>query len=77
MKQVKIRLQTIPQVQSFINTVSRYTSEADLSSGKYVVDAKSIMGIFSLNLMQPVTLTVDGADENELVEAIRDLIVEE
>ena len=70
MKQVKIRLQTIPQVQSFINTVSRYTSEADLSSGKYVVDAKSIMGIFSLNLMQPVTLTVDGADENELVIAV-------
>ncbi len=77
MKQVKIRLQTIPQVQSFINTVSRFTSDADLSSGKYVVDAKSIMGIFSLNLMQPVNLTVNGADENELIEAVKDLIVEE
>ena len=77
MKKVKIRLQTIPQVQSFINTVSRFTSDADLSSGKYVVDAKSIMGIFSLNLMQPVTLTVEGTDENELIEEVKDLIVEE
>jgi len=77
MKQVKIRLQTIPQVQSFINTVSRFTSDADLSSGKYVVDAKSIMGIFSLNLMQPVTLTVDGADEDEVITAVSELIVEE
>lgn len=76
MKQVKIALTTIPQVQNFVNTIYRFTSEADLSSGKYVVDAKSIMGIFSLNLLQPVTLTVNGADEDEMLEAIKDLIVE-
>ncbi|MBR5459400.1 MAG: HPr family phosphocarrier protein [Clostridia bacterium] len=76
MKQVKIRLNTIPQVQGFVNTIYRFSAEADLSSGKYVVDAKSIMGIFSLNLMQPVTLTVNGTDEDELLEAIKELIVE-
>lgn len=76
MKQVKISLTTIPQVQNFVNTIYRFTSEADLSSGKYVVDAKSIMGIFSLNLLEPVTLTVNGADEDEMLEAIKDLIVE-
>jgi phosphotransferase system HPr (HPr) family protein len=77
MKQVKIMLSTIPQVQSFINTVSRFTCDVDLSSGRYVVDAKSIMGIFSLNLMQPVTLTANGKDEDEVIEAIKELIVEE
>ncbi len=77
MKQAQIRLSTIPQVQSFINTVSRFTSDVDLSSGRYVVDAKSIMGIFSLNLMQPITLTAEGADEDEVIEAIADLIVKE
>ncbi len=76
MKQVKIALTTIPQVQNFVNTIYRFSSEADLSSGKYVVDAKSIMGIFSLNLLAPVTLTVNGADEDELLEAIKDIIVE-
>ena len=77
MKQVKIRLSTIPQVQNFVNTVFKFTSDVDLSSGKYVVDAKSIMGIFSLNLLQPVTLTAEGVDEDEVIEAIKDLIVEE
>ena len=77
MKKVSIRLTTIPQVQTFINTVSRFTSDIDLSSGKYVVDAKSIMGIFSLNLMQPITLTAEGADEDAVIEAIKDLICEE
>lgn len=76
MKQVKISLTTIPQVQNFVNTIYRFSSEADLSSGKYVVDAKSIMGIFSLNLLAPVTLTVKGDDEDELLEAIKDIIVE-
>ncbi len=77
MKKVSIRLTTIPQVQTFINTVSRFTSDIDLSSGKYVVDAKSIMGIFSLNLMKPLTLTAEGADEDAVIEAIKDLICEE
>ena len=77
MKQVKIRLNTIPQVQEFVNKIYRYNSEVDLSSGKYVVDAKSIMGIFSLNLLQPVTLTATGTDEDEVIEAIKDLICEE
>ena len=77
MKKVSIRLTTIPQVQTFINTVSRFTSDIDLSSGKYVVDTKSIMGIFSLNLMQPITLTAEGADEDAVIEAIKDLICEE
>ncbi len=76
MKTVQIRLSTIPEVQSFINTISRFVSDVDLSSGKYRVDAKSIMGIFSLNLMQPITLTADGEDEDKVIEAISSLICE-
>ncbi len=76
MKTVQIRLSTIPEVQTFINTVSRFVSDVDLSSGKYRVDAKSIMGIFSLNLMQPITLTAEGEDEDAVIEAISSLICE-
>lgn len=76
MKTVQIRLSTIPEVQTFINTVSRFVSDVDLSSGKYRVDAKSIMGIFSLNLMQPITLTAEGEDEDKVIEAISSLICE-
>ena len=65
MKVFYIRLSTIEQVRNFVNIVSKYDYEIDLKSGRYVVDAKSIMGIFSLDLTRPLTLTVHGKDELE------------
>ena len=65
MKTVKIRLSSIEAVRDFVEIVRKYDSEIDLSSGRYVVDAKSIMGIFSLDLTRPLTLTVHGKDELE------------
>lgn len=64
MKEVTILLNTINDVKIFVNTVSKYDFDVDLVSGRYAIDAKSIMGIFSLDLSKPIKMQVysDGAD---------------
>ena len=66
MKEFKIQLSTIKDVQTFIQKVTSFDMEIDLSSGRYIVDAKSIMGIFSLDLMNPIKLTAHTENEEEL-----------
>ena len=63
MKTFNIALNQINDVKNFVNIVNRYDYEMDLTSGRYVVDAKSIMGIFSLDLSKPIDLNIhaDGA----------------
>lgn len=56
MTKMKIVLNTISDVKSFVDTVSRCDFGIDLSSGRYTVDGKSIMGIFSLDLSKPLSL---------------------
>ena len=56
MTEMKIALTTINDVKSFVDTVSRCDFGIDLSSGRYTVDGKSIMGIFSLDLSRPLSL---------------------
>ena len=65
MKTTYIRLSTIQDVRNFVEIVCMSDIEIDLSSGRYVVDAKSIMGIFSLDLLNPILLTAhtDNADD--------------
>ena len=66
MKTVMISLNSIDKVKSFVNNISRFDYDFDLVSGRYVVDAKSIMGIFSLDLSKPIELNIhaeEGADE--------------
>ena len=75
MKTAKIMLPSIEAVRKFVDAVRKYDFETDLSSGRYVVDAKSIMGIFSLDLMNPVELTVHSDNCDELFEEIGDYIV--
>jgi len=62
MKTVKINLNSIDAVKSFVNTVTKFDSDFDLVSGRYVIDAKSIMGIFSLDLSKPIDLNIHAAD---------------
>jgi len=64
MKKKMIRLSTINDVKSFVNICSGCSFDIDLSSGRYTVNAKSIMGIFSLDLGKPITLEVmqDGPE---------------
>ena len=65
MKSIEIKLSTIQDVRDFVNLVTASPHDIDLVSGRYVVDGKSIMGIFSLDLLQPITMQIhsDGADD--------------
>ena len=66
MKSVQICLNSIDKVKSFVNDISKFDCDFDLVSGRYVIDAKSIMGIFSLDLSKPIELHIhanDGAEE--------------
>ena len=75
MKSVNIKLTSIQDVRDFVNIVTGQTIDIDLSSGRYVVDAKSIMGIFSLDLLQPITLTAHSDDCDDLMNKIKKFIV--
>jgi len=75
MKVVNIRLSAIEEVRNFVNIVSRFDGEVDLKSGRYVVDAKSIMGIFSLDLLNPIEMTIHSDNCEELLEQLKDYIV--
>lgn len=63
MKTVQISLNSIGKVKSFVNAISQFDIDFDLISGRYVIDAKSIMGIFSLDLSKPIDLAIH-TDEN-------------
>ena len=63
MKTVQISLNSIDKVKSFVNEITKYDNDFDLVSGRYVIDAKSIMGIFSLDLSKPIDLNIH-AEEN-------------
>ena len=65
MKSIKISLEMAQRVKEFVNITQNYSFEILLKSGKYIVDAKSILGIFSLDLSQPITVEVysDNCDE--------------
>ena len=63
MTTVRISLNSIDKVKNFVNTVSSFDTDFDLVSGRYVIDAKSIMGIFSLDLSKPIDLTIHSSDD--------------
>lgn len=58
MKTVRISLNSIDKVKSFVNDLTKFDVDFDLVSGRYVIDAKSIMGIFSLDLSKPIDLNI-------------------
>ncbi len=70
MKTVSISLNSIDKVKAFVNDISKYDFDFDLVSGRYVIDAKSIMGIFSLDLSKPISLNVH-AEGNNLDEVLK------
>lgn len=60
---MKVSLNETDRIKAFVNRISGQPFEADLSSGRYVVDGKSLLGIFSLNLAEPVDLTLHAEPE--------------
>ena len=78
MKTVKISLNSIDKVKSFVNEITKYDYDFDLVSGRYVIDAKSIMGIFSLDISKPIDLNIHNADNlDEIMEQLQPYLVTE
>ena len=71
MKTIQISLNSIDKVKSFVNDITKFENDFDLVSGRYVIDAKSIMGIFSLDLSKPIDLNIH-AEEN--IDTILDVL---
>lgn len=77
MTKVKVLLDSIDKVKNFVNTLIKFDCDFDISSSRYTIDAKSIMGIFSLDLSQPLDMIIhkDG-DISDILEAIAPYVVE-
>ena len=76
MKTVQISLNSIDKVKSFVNAITQFDYDFSLISGRYVIDAKSIMGIFSLDLSKPIDLAIHvESDLDEIMEALQPYLV--
>lgn len=75
MKEFTVKIATIDQVKKFVSTVMLFNYEVDLISGRYAIDAKSIMGIFSLDLSKELKMVAHTDDTAELEEALAEFIV--
>ncbi len=77
MKTSKVQLNSINDVKDFVTKISKFDCEIDLISGRYVVDAKSIMGIFSLDLSKPIDIEIhDDSYFDKFKEEMKDFIVD-
>ena len=77
MKTVQISLNSIDKVKTFVNVINRFDAEFDLVSGRYVIDAKSIMGIFSLDLSKAIDLNIHDDDNmDDILKTLAPYIVE-
>ncbi len=75
MCEVKIVLKGIEDVRNFVKEVIMLEYEVDLVQGRYVVDAKSVMGIFSLDLLSPITLQAHAENCDAFLAKIKDFVV--
>ena len=77
MKTVKISLNSIDKVKAFVNDVTKFNTDFDLVSGRYVIDAKSIMGIFSPDLSKAIDLNIHDDDNmDDILKTLAPYIVE-
>lgn len=65
-KEFLVKINTIERVKEFVDICNRYNEDIDLSSGRYIIDAKSIMGIFSFDILKPLTIHIHS-DKEEVV----------
>ena len=76
MKTVQISLNSIDKVKSFVNDLAKFDADFDLVSGRYVIDAKSIMGIFSLDLSKPIDLNIHSeSDLDTILETLKPYMI--
>lgn len=76
---VMVLIDTMDKVRDFVSTTSQFDAELDLVSGRYVINAKSILGLFSLDLAKPVELRIDAQEDElpEILKALKPFIVEQ
>ena len=75
MRKFMVHLKSINDVKEFVRIVNDFAYDVDLVSGRYIVDAKSIMGIFSLDLTVPITVEIQNDESADLQEKLKHLIV--
>ena len=75
MKRISIHLKDMAEIKRFVNLVAMQDFEIDLISGRYLTDAKSIMGVLSMDLNQPIDMLVHRERCEEFLEAIKDYIL--
>lgn len=78
MTTVKVKLDSIERIKKFNNTVIKFHSDFDLEQGRYYIDAKSMMGILSLDLNTPIDLhfQADDSEEKQIMDSLADFIVQ-
>ena len=75
MKSAVVSLKFAENVKEFVNTVNKFDYDVDLRSGRFVIDAKSILGIFSLDLSRPITMEIHSDNCADLLGALKNFIV--
>jgi phosphotransferase system HPr-like phosphotransfer protein len=78
MKTIQISLNSIDKVKAFVNDITKFDTDFDLVSGRYVIDAKSIMGIFSLDLSKPIDLCIhadEASNIDSIIEALKPYMI--
>lgn len=76
MKSVKISLGMAESVKRFVNIVGSYSYDIDIRSGRFLIDAKSLLGIFSLDLSKPVVLEIHSDNCDDLIKDLKPFIVD-
>lgn len=78
MKVFEVQLASINDVKAFVNSACLQPFDIDIVSGRYVIDAKSIMGIFSVDLSKPIRVEVHGTDDDGMTfyNTVKSFIIE-
>lgn len=71
----KIMLSSINDVKNFVTMASRYAGDVDLVSGRYIVDAKSIMGVLSLDLSRPIVMNIHEQNCEDFLKNVEEFII--
>ena len=75
--EMTISLNTVDKVKSFVEKASKMTSKVYIKCGEYIVDGKSILGIFSLNLLEPMVMIVKPSDDDYIQKTFKEFVLEE
>lgn len=72
----KIKLSTMEEIKEFNTIVNQCNMDADIIAGRYIIDAKSVMGLFSIDLSEPVILQLHGKPDDVLLDKLEKFIAQ-